>query len=161
MYWAGMKDSQIPGTLINIFCLLASISTGLFLVKLRRKEEANALQDIKDAMSAGLPYTIIVSVFIFFFYGNIDKEFTDHKISERLVAIDKAINDTGSWDQFKIEHPDYETYSKEQFYEEEKIKIETANSPRSVMIVSLLGGLMMGMLYSILVTVIYRVVVFR
>ncbi len=161
MFWAGMADSQIPGALINIFCLLLAISIGLYLSKRRRKEASNALTDIKEGMSAGLPYTLIISGFLYFFYGNIDKEFTDHKIAERLTAMEKMLDTPGEWEQFKIDYPDYEMYSKEQFLKEEKKKIEAANNPRSIFVMSLLGGLMLGTFYSILVTAIYRKIVFR
>ena len=161
MYWFGMLDSQIPGTLTNILCLLLAISVGLFFSKLRAKEATNALGDIKAGMTAGLPYTLVVSGFIFFFYGNIDSEFTQHKISERLTATEKQLTDDGTWEQFKRDNPDYETYTKEQFFKEEKTKIEAANSPKAIFVMSLLGGLMLGTFYSILVTAIYRKVVFR
>ena len=161
MYWMGMRDSQIPGTLINIFCLLLAISVGLFYSKLRAKEATNALGDIKTGMTAGLPYTLIVSGFIFLFYSNIDKEFTQHKISERLTATEKQLSNENTWEQFKRENTDFETYTKEQFFKEEKTKIEAANSPKAIFVMSLLGGLMLGTFYSILVTAIYRKVVFR
>lgn len=161
MYSAGMLDSQIPGTLINILFLLLAISVGLFLSKTKKKEATNALSDIKDGMSAGLPYTLIVSLFLYFFYGNIDREFTDHKIAERLTATEKMLEEPGEWEDFKDANPDYETYSKEQFLKEERTKIEAANNPRSIFIMSLLGGLMLGTLYSIVVTAIYRKLIFR
>lgn len=161
MYWTGMLDSQIPGTLINILFLLLAISVGLYLSKTQKKEATNALTDIKDGMSAGLPYTVVISLFLYFFYGNIDREFTDHKISERLTATEKMLAEPGEWEDFKDANPDYETYSKEQFLKEEKTKIEAANNPRSIFIMSLLGGLMLGTMYSIVVTAIYRKLIFR
>ena len=48
-----------------------------------------------------------------------------------------------------------------QFFTEEKTKIEAANSPKAILVMSLLGGLMLGTFYSILGTVIMRKVVFR
>lgn len=161
MYSFGMMDSQIPGAMINIFFLLAAISTGLYLTKLRNKEQSNALGDIKSAMTAGLPYTLIVSGFLYFFYGNIDREFTDHKITERITAIEKELAKPGEWEKFKKENPDYETYSQAQFLSEETTKIKAANAPRSILIMSLLGGLMLGTFYSILVTAIMRRIIFR
>jgi len=161
MFGFGMLDSQIPGTLTNIFCLLAAISVGLFMSKLRREEKGSALTDIKEGMSAGLPYTLIVSIFIYFFYGSIDAQFTEHKISERLAGIEKTIEIPGKWEKFKREHTDFETYSKVQYMKEEKEKIEAANSPKAIFVMSLLGGLMLGTFYSILVTAIFRKIVFR
>lgn len=161
MYSFGMMDSQIPGAMINILFLLLAISTGLYLTKLRSKEPNNALGDIKDSMTAGLPYTLIVSIFLYFFYGNIDREFTDHKINERITAIEKQLSEPGEWEQFKKDNSDFETYSKEQFLKEETEKIEAANAPRSIFVMALLGGLMLGTFYSILVTAIMRRIVFR
>ncbi|MBL4862581.1 MAG: DUF4199 family protein [Crocinitomicaceae bacterium] len=161
MYWSGMIDSQIPGALINILCLLTAITIGVILSKLRNKDATSALADIKDGMAAGLPYTIVISVFLFLFYGKIDPGFTQHKVAERLAATEKKLNDDKIWAEFKRENRDFETYTKEQFYDEEKVKIEAANNPKSIMIMSLLGGLMLGTLYSILVTIILRRIVFR
>ena len=161
MYSFGLMDSQIPGAMINILFLLLAISTGLYLTKLRSKEPTNALADIKNAMTAGLPYTLIVSGFLYFFYNSIDKEFTDHKINERITAIEKQLSEPGEWEQFKEDNSDFETYSKEQFLKEETTKIEAANAPRSIFVMSLLGGLMLGTFYSIVVTAILRKIVFR
>lgn len=161
MFASGMEDSQIPGTMLNIFGLLSAISVGLFLTKMRSREKSSALSDIKEGMTAGLPYTLIVSGFIFLFYGNIDKGFADHKISERLTATEKKISDPAVWETFKKENSDFETYTVEQFLIEEKKKIEAANSPKAIFVMSLLGGLMLGTFYSILVTAIYRKLIFR
>lgn len=161
MFWIGVADTQVPGAMLNILCLLLAITFGLYFHKRRSQEQANALDDIKNALSAGLPYTLIVSGFLYLYYGKIDAEFTDHKVSERLTAIEKQLKDDQVWEDFKRSNTDYETYSKEQFYKEEKTKIEAANSPKAIFVMSLLGGLMLGTFYSILGTIIMRKVVFR
>lgn len=161
MFGFGLRDSQVPGAMLNIFCLLLAISVGLYLAKRKSREKTNALDDIKSSMTAGLPYTLVVSGFLYLFYGNIDVDFTNHKVSERITAIEKQLAEPNVWAEFKQENPDYETYSKEQFFKEEKTKIEAANSPKAILVMSLLGGLMLGTFYSILGTIIMRKIVFR
>ena len=160
MYLGGIVDSQIPGTLINILCLLLAISVGLYLKK-KEGNTGNALNDIKDGISAGLPYTLIISLFLYFFYGSVDKDFIDHKINERITAVDKYLENPNNWNQIKSENSSYETYTIEQFKEEEAEKTRTFNSPKALMIMSMLGGLMLGVFYSIFVTIIYRKLLFR
>ena len=61
-----MPENIIPMVLINILFLLLAIAVGLFIQKRNEKEESNALNDIKNGLKAGLPYTVIVCVFIYF-----------------------------------------------------------------------------------------------
>ena len=52
---------------INMFLLTAAIAYSLFQLK-RKEVESNLLNDIKNGMLAGVPYTLIVSVFLYFYY---------------------------------------------------------------------------------------------
>ncbi|MFM7473734.1 MAG: hypothetical protein ACKO00_07435, partial [Crocinitomicaceae bacterium] len=55
----------IPFVFINMFIVTAVISYSLFQIK-RYEADSNFLNDVKNGMSAGLPYTIVVGVFLFF-----------------------------------------------------------------------------------------------
>jgi hypothetical protein len=83
------EDIFVSGLLNNLF-LLGSIATGLYFQK--KKEgfgEGTALSDIKHAMVAGAPYALIVSVFMFFFYNDINPDFVENRRSERMDLIYK------------------------------------------------------------------------
>ena len=44
-------------------------------------------------MLAGVPYAVLVSVFMFFYYEKINPEFIEHQISESEISLDKQLND--------------------------------------------------------------------
>ena len=54
-----------PFVFINMFLITAAISFALFQIK-RYEADSNFLNDVKNGMSAGLPYTIVVGVFLYF-----------------------------------------------------------------------------------------------
>lgn len=155
----GVEKPEVPMLMINSLCLILAISIGLYMHK-RKNPQSNLLGDIKNALSAGLPYTIVISIFIYLFYTYIDPGYTEHKISERITAAEKYIANEDNWNKIKA-NPTYETFSKEQFLKAEMESATTFNSPKFVMIVSLLGGLLLGTFYSIFVSVIYRKVMFK
>ena len=63
-------DDLKPFVFINMFILTAAIAIALYLVK-RHETESNLLNDIKNGMLAGVTYTVIVSVFLYFYYQKI------------------------------------------------------------------------------------------
>ncbi len=73
--------------LLNMFLLTFVITWSIYKQK-RTESESNLLVDIKNGMLAGVPYTVIVSVFLFFYYGQIFPEFREKKMSEVYVRID-------------------------------------------------------------------------
>jgi len=60
-------DDLRPFVFINMFILTAAIAIALYLVK-RKETESNLLNDVKNGMLAGVPYAVIVSVFLYFYY---------------------------------------------------------------------------------------------
>ena len=65
-YTEAFKYNVVPSVFINILCLLLAITVGLYKQKIKDTESGNTLRDIKNGMSAGITYSIIVSLFIFF-----------------------------------------------------------------------------------------------
>lgn len=159
MYYSGMVDSLVPGIMLNTFLMLAAIGIGLYLTKIK-ENDSNTLTDIKDAMSASLPYTIILSAFMYMYYDGIDSEFLEHRNSERMAAIEKSVEGE-QWDTFRKENPNFETMTREEYIQQQQENTDLFLSPKSVALMNLLGGLVLGTFYSIFVAVIYRRVVFR
>lgn len=159
MFYAGMNDSLVPGIMLNTFLMLAAIAIGLYLTKVKQ-DDSNTLTDIKDAMSASLPYTVILSAFMYMYYDGIDTEFLEHRNSERMTAIEKSIEGE-QWDIFRKENPNFETMSREEYLTQQQENTDLFLSPKSVALMNLLGGLVLGTFYSIFVAIIYRRVVFR
>jgi hypothetical protein len=169
--WIGLKlsffylglfeDSITAGVLTNILGVLIAISVGLFLQKMRDTDETNALLDMKNAMSAGVPYVVLVSIFIYFFYAKINPEYDRHQISENEVAIEKMVNDPKQLDAFRKTHEDAEVMTKEEIEAKLKESNRQGAAPGFRATLSVLALLVLSTLYSILVTIIYRQVVFK
>jgi hypothetical protein len=83
------NDSIVPLVMLNILGLLLAIAIGLYLQKIRETEETNTMVDLKNGMSAGLPYVLMVSIFIYFYYTKINPDYYAHQIAENEITIEK------------------------------------------------------------------------
>ena len=161
-FWLGVfPDTILPAVMINILGLLVAISVGLYLQKMHDTEETNALYDMKNAMSAGVPYAIIVSIFIYFYYGKINPEYYEHQIAEKEIEIEKLVNDPVRLKEFKQEYEDAEVMTKEQIEEKLKENNRKGASAGFTATISTLALLLLATLYSLLITAIFRKIVFR
>jgi hypothetical protein len=161
-FWTGILGTDIaPAVLLNMLFLLLSISVGLYLHKRAETEFGNALLDIKNAMTAGLPYVVIVSVFLYFYYAKIDPEFNQHQIAEAYTSVEKKMADPDTFLEIKASNESFEVMSKEEILAQLKENLERNYSPSFTMTVSLLGLLLLATLNSLFVTIVYRRLVFR
>lgn len=160
--WTGIAQYDVvPSVLINMLFLLAAIAVGLYLQKRRESEEGNALQDIKNGMTAGVPYAVLVSVFIYFYYSNIDPGFNEHQIAEAHAGIQKLLESPEDLQSVRESNPEFEVLSKEEIFEKLKEGPEGFYNPSSTMTLSMLAMLLLATLNSIVITVIYRKIVFK
>ena len=162
-YLGFFVDTPVPQTtvLLNIFGLIVAISVGLYLEKRKLTEESNALFDMKNAMSAGVPYVILVSIFIYFFYHKINPECYAHQVAENDLAIERMVNDPVQFEQFKREHEDAEVMTKEQIENKLKESNRQGASAGFTATLTVLAMIVLATLYSLLITIIMRKVVFR
>lgn len=147
--------------MLNILGVLTAIAVGLFLHKRHATEESTALSDIKNAMTAGVPYAVIVSVFLYFYYNNINPDFNKHQIAEAEMNIQKMLDDEKELEKLKSSNAEFEVMSKEELFDELSKGPKTFYEPTTTMTVSLLSLLLLATLNSIFVTVVYRKVVFK
>lgn len=161
MFGIGVKDAFIPGALINMLFVVLAITVGLYLQKRKDIDEGNTLRDIKNGMTAGIPYTIIISVFIYFYYSKIDPEYNKHQIAEKEISLDKNLNDSELFNKIKESNPDFEVMTKKQIKKAEMQKFRDIYNPKSSAIMALSSMLMYVTLNSVLITVIFRKIVFR
>jgi hypothetical protein len=150
----------VPIGLLNILGLLLSICIGLFIQKMRDTEETNALLDIKNGMTAGIPYAVIVSLFSYFYYNNINPEFYLHQIAEKKIDAQKMVNNPQELAQYKKNNPDTEVMTKEQIIKRESDNGDV-NPAKTHAILSLLSLTVLSTIYSLLVTMIYRKILFK
>lgn len=151
---------EVP-ILVNVMCLLLSMAFGLYIHKRRQTESTTALDDIKSSMTAGVPYTIIVSVFLYFYYTSIDPEFNRHQLTESEQQLDNMMNDPVQLKDLKSGNADFEIMTDEEIREQLVSNQRAMFSAKSALTVSLLGMLILSTINSIFITVVYRKLIFR
>jgi len=162
-FYGGMNtQNMLPiAVLLNILGVLLAIAIGLYLQKRKDTEEGNALRDIKNAMTAGVPYTIIVSVFIYFYYAKIDPEFNQKQIADAEMQILKSLDSPEGLREIQASNKKYEVMAKDEIYAEMRQGPQNIYSAKFTMTVGLLAMLLLATVNSILITIIYRKVMFK
>lgn len=151
-----------PVIFINMFLLLVAIAFGLFQHK--KKEgytSGNALSDIKSAMTVAIPYSVIVSLFLFIYYNNINPSYNQLKIKEADMTIDKDVDNPLILQKMKNDNEAFEVMSKEKIRKELKKGPRNFYNAKSTSLISLLALMMLSTIYSIFITIVYRKVMFR
>lgn len=161
-FWTGMVGYNIvPAVLLNMLLILLAISIGLYLEKIKETEYASALSDIKNGMTAGVPYAVIVSVFVFFYYEKIDPGFNAHQMAEREYAMIKEIDSPGGLERVREQNTAFEVLSRDEILDKVRASNRGYFNAKSTMALTMLSLLLLATLNSIFVTVIFRRVVFR
>lgn len=155
------EDSLIPSIFINMFFLISAITVGLYLHKRKEVELGNALNDIKNGMSAGIPYTIIISVFIFLYYSKVDPNYVKTKIADKAFELDKNLNNPVALKKIKASNPDFEVMTVKQIRKKVLESDQSVYSAKSTAVFSLLAMAMYTTFNSIFITIIMRKIVFR
>jgi len=160
-YTETFKYNVVPSVFINILCLLLAITVGLYKQKVKDTESGNTLRDIKNSMLAGITYSIIVSLFIFFYYSKVDPEFNKHQIAELEVSVKKILNNPVKFEELKNSNEALEIMTKEEIYNK---KLEAGRgfyNPKSTMTISILAMLLLTTMNSILISLVLRKIIFR
>lgn len=157
---------NVPGytalfVLTNMFCLLVAISVGLYLQKRKGVEDDNMLTDIKNGMSSGVIYAFIISGFLYFYYEKIDPEYNKKMIAEREMYFKSIVDDPIKFKELKDSNKDMEVMTKDEILEEFKKTPQMLFSGNFMMTFGMLSMLLLSTFYSIIVTIIYRKVLFR
>lgn len=150
--------------MLNILGILLAVSIGLYLQKRKdraEKTDSNALRDIKNAMTAGVPYTIIIGVFLYFYYEKIDPEYNQKQIAEAEVQILQSLDSPIGLREIQESNQKYEVMGKKEIYEEMRQGPQNLYNAKFTMTVSLLAMLLLTTVNSIIITIIYRRLIFR
>ena len=156
-----LGEEIVPSVMLNILCILMAISVGLYRLKRKQIVPTSILEDIKNALKAGMSYAAIVSVFIFFYYSKIDPEFNKHQISEAKIGIQKLLDEPEELQNLRDSNSEFEVMTKQDIYDSMVQGPENFYNAKSTMILSLLALLLLATLNSIFVAIIYRKVVFK
>jgi len=149
-------DELRPFVFINMFILTASIAVALYLVK-RKETENNLLNDVKNGMLAGVPYAVIVSVFLYFYYEKIYPDFNERKMNE----ISLKLSNPQTIKEIQRSNPEMENKSFEEIKRDVISKTKMVYNAQFTMLVSMLSLLLYATLNSIVISVIFRRIVFR
>jgi hypothetical protein len=145
-----------PFVLLNMAFLTAGIA--LFLYKKKRSEaQSNILTDIKNGLSVGLPYTLLVSFFLFFYYKDIDPSFNQQK----LAQIESQMDSPSEIAQIRKSNQALENKTDQEIRTLAKQNMSLMYNPQFTLSVSLLALLVYSTLNSLLIAVIYRKIVFK
>ena len=142
--------------LLNMFLLTFIITWSIYKHK-RAQTESNLLLDIKNGMTAGVPYTVVVSVFLFFYYGQIFPEFREKKMSEVYVRIDTP----KELDAIRKNQPELENKSDQEIRKLAINDWKNKLNPQFTMMISLLALLFYTTMNSLLISLVFRRIVFR
>lgn len=145
----------------NMFVLLTAVSVGLYLQKRKGVEDDNMLTDVKNGMISGVVYALTVSVFLYFYYEKIDPDYNRKIIAELEMNLKADLDDPEKFKTIKSSNEDFEVMTKEEIMEKQMETPRRLFSGTFMMTYGALAMLMLSTLYSILVTVIYRKVLFR
>jgi hypothetical protein len=147
--------------LSNMFVLLSAISIGLYLQKRKNEEDDNMLTDVKNGMTIGVIYALVISVFLFYYYDKIDPDYNNKMIAEREMKFQLIVDDPVKLKELKASNKDLEVMTKDEIMEEFKKTPQMLFSGTFMMTYGMLSMLMLTTLYSIVISIIYRRVLFR
>lgn len=146
----------------NILCLLMAMSIGSLIEKRREKvSESSALGDIKSTLKIGMIYTVIVGGLIYLYYAKIDPGYNENQIAVIEQTMQKMVDDPVQLKKFRSERPEFEASTKEEIIKKSSENIRNWYNPTSVMTISLLAMLMLSVMNSLILTIIYRRILFR
>lgn len=145
----------------NILCLLLAMTIGTLAEKRKEvREEGSALGDIKNTLGGGLVYTILVAGLIYLYYAKIDPSYNATQLAKAEEVVSKTLNDPEQLKELRKD-PEMEVLTKEEIFNKAMSNYRSMFNPTSTMTISLLGMLILSTINAILLTVIFRRVLFK
>jgi hypothetical protein len=145
-----------PFVFINMFLVTGSIAFSLYQIK-RHEDDSNFLNDVKNGMTAGIPYTIVVGVFLYFYYQSIFPDYTQSK----LDYIEQELNNPDKINEIKSSNSDLSNKSASEIKTLMMSNTEMMYSAKFTMVITLLGLTIFSAINSLIISLIYRRIVFR
>ena len=162
LFWTGNSlESFKVSVLLNMLFALMAISFGLYFQKRKDTEQSNLLRDIKNGLTAGIPYAILITLFIYTYYNKIDKSYIQHQLREREVALDKDLANKSKLKQARNANPNYEVMTIKQIKAKEMDKLHNVFNAKSIAIITLSALLLYCTINSLIIAIILKKIVFR
>ncbi|MFB6306540.1 MAG: DUF4199 domain-containing protein, partial [Flavobacteriales bacterium] len=135
----------------NLLLLLLSI---FFTVQKKYKErgkQGGLFSDIKAGLRAVSVYALAVSVFVYIYYGFIDRDYMENKIKERVEWVKNA-----DIEKLKKENDNLNYANKKDLIREEKERAEFLFTAFTQSTFTLLALILTGLVYSGFIALLYR-----
>jgi len=145
----------------NIFCLLLAMSIGTIAEKRKEnRQESSALGDIKNTLGGGMLYTVLVAGLIYLYYAKIDPSYNASQLAKAEMMVNKMLDDPKAMKKLR-ENPQSEVMTRDEIYKSQMDNYKAIFSPTATMTISLLGMLLLSTINAIVLTVIFRRVLFK
>jgi hypothetical protein len=144
--------------LVNIVCVLLAVGLGMYVAREKNGQLLSlGIARIKAGMRGGAIYAIVVSIFVFFYYNNIDKKFGEDKVKERVQWAEKL-----DFKQIRKDNPDAWAHKNQRdFIDEQKENAQLFFSPFMITTVTLISLMIVSMIYSVVMNVIFKNLFFK
>lgn len=162
-YYNGKSELWFnKGALITLFLLMSSIAIGVFLTKKKDNYKANSfLDDFKVSMQGGIMFTILISIFTYFYYSKIEIELLPKFRMEKMASKKILIPNEAAFEKMRTENVFYKNRTYMDFLENEEDKGTGSMNPTIIALIHAVVGMLLTIFFSIFVTLILRKVVLR
>ncbi len=145
----------------NILCLLLAMSIGTIAEKRKEnRQESSALGDIKNTLGGGMLYTVLVAGLIYLYYAKIDPSYNASQLAKAEMMVNKMLDDPKAMKKLR-DTPESEVMTRDEIYKSQMDNYRAIFSPTATMTISLLGMLLLSTINAIVLTVIFRRVLFK
>ncbi|MBI2259973.1 MAG: DUF4199 family protein [Flavobacteriia bacterium] len=146
----------------NMLLLTVAVSLGLYKQKkMEGFSSGNLLSDIKNGLTSGVVYALIVSLFILLYYSTINPQLNERQIEESTMMIYKAVNDPKYLEDLKKTQESFEVMNKKQITEELLKGPKNFYNAKATFVISLLSLVLFSTLLSIIISIIYRKILIK
>jgi hypothetical protein len=152
-----LLDELQPFVILNIVLLTSSIGLAIYKENRSVDKLGNFFDDVKLGMRTGLPYSILVSVFLFFYYNNIYPDFAENKVNQ----IKDELKKKEKIEEIRDSNDALSNRSDDEIRNQMIENTTAMYSPKFTLVVSLLGLTLFSVINSILLALIIRKVIFR
>lgn len=144
--------------LTNIVCVLLAVGLAMYMTRDKNNKLLNTgLERIKAGMRGGAVYAIVVSVFVFVYYNNIDQRFFKDKIQQRVKLAEQA-----NFELLKKNNPEkLANKNQRDFIDDERKQAELWFSPIMVSSLTLAALVVCSLLYAVVLNLIFKNLFFR
>jgi hypothetical protein len=155
--WLNWEDSAMAGTFVHLGLLLA-ISVGV--VTLRKSFVTSRDTSFLDAMievaKPTLTYALFATLAVGTWYFGIHEAGTQARKAEQAQQIEEALGTDEAFAATLEQRPDLTELDRERLYEKQMENLDIFYSPAFHLGFALLGLVMMGLLFSLVVTLLWR-----